>query len=85
MSGCDHCNEAGHPDCMRRFGDLERRMVSLEDSHKAQAAQWITLSQAVNDVKVALASLNGRLAGYLVAASLLGTVVAFIAQKTLGN
>ena len=61
-----------HHDCDRRFSDLERRMETLD-------GRWSQLHIDVTKVREKLAGLEGRIAGYLVAASLLGVCVAFIA------
>lgn len=72
-------------DCSRRFDLIESRLAHVEREQRDQSDRWEEIRKSVTDLKVGLASLNGRLAGYLVAASLLGTVVAFIAQRVLGS
>jgi chromosome segregation ATPase len=62
--------------CEQRFKSLEARL----DSHDGR---WRELNESLTKVREKLSSLEGRLAGYLVAASLLGTVVAFIAAYVL--
>jgi hypothetical protein len=74
-----------HPECTRRFDDIDRRLELFEKRLDAQDERWERLLEAVHEVKTSVANLNGRLAGYLVAATLLGTVVAFIAQRVLGG
>jgi hypothetical protein len=69
-----------NPDCSRRFDEMERRLGKIETDN---SAKWDTISLSITELKVSVGNLNGRLAGYLLAASLLGVVVAFIAQAVL--
>jgi hypothetical protein len=69
-----------NPDCDRRFDEMERRLGHIETAH---SAKWDAISLSITELKVSVGNLNGRLAGYLLAASLLGVVVAFIAQAVL--
>jgi hypothetical protein len=69
-----------NPDCDRRFDEMERRLGHIESTH---SAKWDAISLSITELKVSVGNLNGRLAGYLLAASLLGVVVAFIAQAVL--
>lgn len=59
------------------------RLEGIEADLEGLSARWDQLWEAISGVREKLASLDGRLAGYLVAAALLGTVVAFIAQVVL--
>lgn len=65
-----------HDACEGRFRDLGRRLELLEDD-------WRSMGDALSDIREKLAELKGRMAGYLVAASLLGTAVAFLAAYVL--
>jgi hypothetical protein len=68
---CQHYDE-----CQRRFEELSERILRVD-------SRWRDISAALVAVEVKLAALEGRMAGYLVAASLLGTVVAFLAAYIL--
>lgn len=67
-----------HFDCERRFGEIERRLETLDDD-------WRAMNAALNTISVKLARLEGRIAGYLVAASIIGSAVAFLAAYVLRN
>jgi hypothetical protein len=58
--------------CSRRFDEIERRLSE-------QGSAWEAIWKELSGVRERLAGLEGRIAGYLVAASLLGTAVAFVA------
>jgi hypothetical protein len=74
-----------HPECERRFDDIDRRLDAFEKRLDGQDERWERVLESVHKVETAVANLNGRIAGYLVAATLLGTVVAFVAQRVLGH
>jgi uncharacterized coiled-coil protein SlyX len=74
-----------HETCNQRFADFKARLDAQEKRLDDMDDTWEELQRSITELKVGLASLNGRIAGYLVAASLLGTIVAFIAQKVLGS
>ena len=69
-----------HPECDRRLRLVEDRLDAIEAD---TTEKWDKISDAIVELKVGLGSLNGRIAGYLVAASLLGVVVAFLAEYVL--
>jgi len=71
---CDPCPQVGI--CEEKFKALDARI-------DAQAKRWDTVDASLTVVREKLAGLEGRIAGYLVAASLLGTAVAFIAAYVL--
>ena len=77
------CPYAGeHPAFRERLAGLERRMEVVEET---QGEKWDSLWKAVGEVRESVANLNGRIAGYLLAAGLLGSVVAIIAQVAIGH
>ena len=67
-----------HFGCEQRFGDLERRMEMLD-------SDWRSLRVDLTAIREQLGELRGKIAGYLVAATLLGTAVAFLAAYMLRN
>ena len=70
VKSCDGCGSLEV--CGRRFDAIEKRLDE-------QDGKWTELWKEISEVGKKLAGLEGRIAGYLVAASLLGTAVAFIA------
>lgn len=62
--------------CAEKFRALSARIDE-------QDGRWRSIDSGLSTVREKLAGLEGRIAGYLVAASLLGTVVAFIAAYVL--
>lgn len=72
-----------HPTCELRLKAMEQRLGLLEGDVLDQNDKWAEIGNQITSLKEAVANLNGRLAGYLVAATLLGTIVAFLAQFAL--
>lgn len=72
---CPHISD--HPVLDQRVTELERRVTSLEST---QNDKWDKLNQSFADLRASVANLSGRVTGYLLAAGLLGAVVAIIAQ-----
>lgn len=72
---CDRWDE-----CQRERKDLQDR---IEEVRREKREDNDKLWAAVNTMVASVARLEGRLAGYLLAATVLGTVVAFIAQKVM--
>lgn len=63
--------ECGNPAvCDVKFGELERRVKDLEEDDFKEK-----LWTAVRGIESTVSNLNGRVAGYLVAGGLLGSVV----------
>jgi hypothetical protein len=59
---------------------LEEKITKHEDKDDER---WSEMWGVMNEMRTKLANLDGRLVGYLVAANLLGIVVAFIAAYVL--
>lgn len=70
--------ECENPVCERHFAELERRVEALEKDDTVNALQ-----ESVNALSQQLANLNGRVTGYLLAGSLIGAVVAILAQVAI--
>lgn len=62
--------------CAERFEALEQRIEHMETSYDKS---WDVLQKIAQDT----AHLKGRIAGYLLAASMLGSIVAFLAMKVV--
>lgn len=66
------------PACDKAFEEIERRLGKLEDESWKEK-----LTEKLTEVEKAIANLNGRLVGYLAAASVLGASLLFVAQRVL--
>lgn len=71
-------SQCRNPVCDRRLDDLERRVTDLEDDG-FKADLW----KVIGEIKVSVANLNGRMAGYLLAGGILGAAVAVLAQVVM--
>lgn len=61
---------------MQKFEEHEKRLARLEDE------TWKDkVIEKLAELQASVANLNGRLVGYVLAAGVLGSVVAFIATK----
>lgn len=63
-----------------RVGFLEERTAGLESAFSKRLDQ---VTEGLAQVRSDVAGLRGYLAGYLVGAAILGTIVAFLAQRVL--
>lgn len=75
---CPHADQ--HPRIDSNLVDHERRISKLEaEGREDRKELWV----AVGRVEAAVQNMKGWLAGAMIAATLLGGIVAFIAQKAL--
>lgn len=73
------CEDCPHIDrCSDRFSVIEERIHEVD-------SRWSGIQSEIGLLREKVGSLEGRIAGYLIAASLVGTAVAFIAAKVLGH
>lgn len=65
-----------NPACTKSFIEVERRLTKLEDFG------WVeSIRSDIKSLDRAVANLNGRLSGYVIAGGLLGAALTFVAQR----
>lgn len=65
-----------NPACAKSFEELERRVTKLENDDWPKR-----LSDKLEAVQASVATLNGKLAGYVMVGTCLGAVISFMAAK----
>lgn len=85
MVTCGYAEQ--HPRIDSELRDLDRRLLALErEGREDRKDLWAAVGRvekSSSDVAAAVANIKGWLAGSMIAASLLGAVVAFIAMRAL--
>jgi hypothetical protein len=73
-----------HPAIVQRITTLEREMSETRHRLDKDSSEWQAFLISFGELKAQLAGLNGRVAGYLLAGSLLAAIVAVLAGKVAG-